>query len=642
MRDSAAAYVSRKMRRTLSMKTVAFALLTSIAFVAPNGAQLPPLTSIPTGTHVVVGRISDITTDVPLPGAVVTLTGFFDAAGHPADRLPESIESRLASAPHSVIATADGSFVFRDLPVGRYAVAASAFGYAPNMDSPRFAEVTNSDKPVSVSIRLSKYGSISGTVVDERGEPVVGVPVTALHRRIVGGGLALRYDGAGVETDDRGVYRIPQLRPGEYVIAVLSTTTSLPADVAGELGSVVTFGPAVRTMVQAGIFPTTGDGIRVGNRVLLQMGPAAPLAPDGRMLIYQNTFAPAVSNSAEATVVTLGSGESRAGVDVTIRFSPAVAVSGAATGPDGPIANLAVRLIPAGAERIDAYTADANPAGVTTAMTDPSGTFIFPAVPPGQYALTAAVAIRETSDTAGVSLWGTQPLAVADKDIRGISIALQPGIRVRGRVEFTDASSARPGETPALDILLIPVAASGIWRTNFGHVAAGETSFVTGGDPPGRYMVSLRGQPEWMLARVARGTRPLPEDILELEDEEIRDIAITLTRNATRISGSIVDAMGAPDSDTRVVIFPADTTFWREGIFNPRRVRRMAATSSGTFEFNGMAPGDYYIAAVNARVPDAWDDPVLYERLISGASKVTVDAGASVTVALKSFMPRGQ
>jgi hypothetical protein len=80
-----------------------------------------------------------------------------------------------------------------------------------------------------------KYAVIGGTVVDEAGEPVVGVGVRALPRNVVGG--RERFGNLDVTpaptavTDDRGMFRLSQLLPGTYVVGIPSTQTTLPIGV---------------------------------------------------------------------------------------------------------------------------------------------------------------------------------------------------------------------------------------------------------------------------------------------------------------------------------------------------------------------------------------------------------------------------
>ena len=137
------------------------------------------------------------------------------------------------------------------------------------------------------------------------------------------------------------------------------------------------------------------------------------------------------------------------------------------------------------------------------------------------------------------------------------------------------------------------------------------------------------------------GGRPVADDVIEIDSKDLFGLVFTFTARPTRVSGSVVDAKGAADPDSDVVIFPADTTLWREGIFSDRRMRKVHATSVAAFEFSGLAPGEYYLAAVNAGLTMDLQDLQL-DRLIAGAIKITLGEGEDRTVPLKVFLPRGR
>ena len=230
---------------------------------------------------------------------------------------------------------------------------------------PTVVEIRDSPHSTELELRVWKYAAIGGRVVDERGEPVTGVPVSALLRVASGSGVLLRHAATGL-TDDRGVYRISQLEPGDYTAGVLSTTTTLPASVAAALdpsaANRTTYSAMRLELIQSGFARTYGcptcisnshEGHHVGGFVLQRPGAPLPPAPDGRPLGFANTFYPGTSQPREATVVSLGSGESRTDLDLVVRLTPTVTVAGVLTGPDGPMKHMTLSLVPPGTDLDD-------------------------------------------------------------------------------------------------------------------------------------------------------------------------------------------------------------------------------------------------------------------------------------------------
>jgi hypothetical protein len=430
---------------------------------------------------------------------------------------------------------------------------------------------------------------------------------------------------------------------GTYVVGALWTLISIPTSVLTSLEAASAnpsvLNPIRLELIRGGI---RGDvpyaGLRRGDFVLQQAGAPASFAPDGRLLAYSNTLHPGTSSATAATAIVLGSGETRDGLDLSLRFSPTVRVSGTVMGPDGPVKNLVLKLLPANG----ADLTDAESAGVPQAATDANGAFAFLAVPPGAYTLRAAL---WTDDAAapesgrGHCLWAVMPVDVEDRDISAIALAMKPGIKVSGRVHFKDAPGSTPwtgGRTP---VLLRPLGA-GSWRTLQALVRPDGT-FSTPGDPAGRYTLNAYAPPGWSFHGVFRNGRPVPDDVIELDTSDLTDIELVYSRKPTRISGSIADAAGSPDYQTDVVVFPADTALWREGIMNSRRVKSVHATSEARFEVD-LPPGDYYVAAVSAHLMADWQDPAFLERLVRGATKITLADGDERSLALRTLSPGGR
>ena len=209
----------------------------------------------PPATGLIVGQVLDAATGKPVPGANVSLTTSplsLAATGvtNAADLL--EIAQTGPSVPTRVIANSDGRFVYRNLPKGRYGFSASAVGYLTGSYGQRRTggpgvtfELEEGEKLLDAVFRLWQAATISGTVLDEAGEPVVGVGVRTLRRAISGG--RMRWSaGLTATTDDRGVYRLPNLTPGDYSVALMSSTATIPVATVEAYREAIMSGPARR------------------------------------------------------------------------------------------------------------------------------------------------------------------------------------------------------------------------------------------------------------------------------------------------------------------------------------------------------------------------------------------------------------
>ena len=131
--------------------------------------------------------------------------------------------------------TATGQFLFPDLPAGTYLLEANKQGYAAAQYGQRgFGEPST---PISVQagshftadLRLQRLGVVTGAVLDENGVGLPGIWVHAVQAT-----RRLRFIEAA-RTDDRGVYRLAGLKPGEYYVR------TAPAQVEGDAGLAPTY-----------------------------------------------------------------------------------------------------------------------------------------------------------------------------------------------------------------------------------------------------------------------------------------------------------------------------------------------------------------------------------------------------------------
>jgi hypothetical protein len=629
-------------------------------FVRPNAMPGGPTPAEASGDGLILGRVVDATTRGPVSGALVSLGGF-----PPPATLPTGVNMMFGlgqSGQPMVLTDGDGRFVFRDLAAGRFSLIVQAPGYLPGAQGSRRPEgspgtitLGQAESRTDIEIPVWKAASIAGAVLDELGEPVIEVPVRLLRRSMVRGRPGFTAMG-GSQTDDRGMYRVGNLAPGDYVVFAPSTLTTMPASAADAyLASVDSGDPAARQMTGS-VNPSAAGGLPVGNqRVAADYGRALTPAPaEGeRFAIYPTAFHPAASDPQGAAVVTLGSGDERTGVDIRTSLVPSYTVSGMAVGPAGPVPNAVVRLVPAYTSQL---SSDGGLWSVTTS-TDGQGRFTIVGATPGDYvirvlqspgALGASV-VRAGDGTFMMTMGGmggaasADPsvlageitVALLDRDLDGLIVNATGGARVSGRLEFIGrAKPPTPADLFRAGIQLIR--ADGQTMAPVTPTRADPTgAFTTSQFPTGPYTLSA-GVPAagWYLQSVRIGGREMIDRQFDLTSD-LTDVVMTFTDAMGDLIGTARPS-GGPSTEVNgsVVLFPADYREWINSGMGTRRARRVDLGASGAFELHSLLPGQYLAAAVTADSVFDLQDPADIEALARVATPVSITGTQRASLSL--------
>jgi Carboxypeptidase regulatory-like domain len=110
-----------------------------------------------------------------------------------------------------------GEFQFNGLTAGSYSVAGQKAGFTPTPtpQPPALSELTSS--VTGVTLRLAPLGVIEGRVISQDGELMYGVRMEAIVTN-VNGGMRQAFVQHTAITDDRGVFRLAGLQPGQYYL----------------------------------------------------------------------------------------------------------------------------------------------------------------------------------------------------------------------------------------------------------------------------------------------------------------------------------------------------------------------------------------------------------------------------------------
>ena len=283
-------------------------------------------------------------------------------------------------------------------------------------------------------------------------------------------------------TDDRGQYRLSGLMGGKWLVEVPSVQMAVPA--------------ATRIAAPTGNSNEGAMDIDDTSRLVIGRYPLPPPRTDGRAMAYGPAFHPAESSVAQASVVELTFGEDRSNVDVALAPVAAVRVSGVVEGPQEALANLTLRLLPAGLEDLGWGSE------VATALVAPDGAFTFLNVPAGAYTLDAprffnefafarggpsssgraasgltrnssfpfpptaigwssnsnpvdavpglSLSASDFRNGNGPSYSGRMAITVGASALSGVTLKLRPALALKGRVVMESGSSSKlPPATPA-------------------------------------------------------------------------------------------------------------------------------------------------------------------------------------------------
>ena len=625
-----------------------------------------------------------------ITGVVVT-----EGSGTPVRRARVTLSGSELRGGRSTITNDDGEFTFTALPAGRFNMTASKAGYvdiaygAKRPGRPGTPiQLLESQKLEKANISLPRGSVITGVVVDENGEPSPRTQVRVM-RYVMRTGERTLQQGGSDQTDDRGIYRIYGLQPGEYLVTAMPANANfgdLRQTLAAELEMLMQ-----QARAAAGEGAGAGAGGGGGGGRGARGGGVAPIIVGGRgggrgqalldraaevqqqlaeqeqeqTTAYAPVYYPGTTSASSAASVTLAIGEERGGVDFQLQIVPTARIEGSVVSMDGSLPpGVQVQLVP-----MDSSGMPPIPGmGSNMSRVGQDGRFSFSRVTPGQYRVQARATVRqavvpiqasqETGRGRGggrggaVSqiLWASTDLGVSGQDVDNLVLNLQPGMTVSGRLSFEGSAA-----TPPTDLSRVRVTLSVRGQQPFGGGGTGPTQvdttgrFTITGVPPGTYSLSANvpaaamgqgGQAQgggggrggggggggtWMLKSAMAAGRDALDFPLVIEPNQDVTGAVLTFVDRTQELSGMIQDTQGKPTADFTII-----VFPSDNRFWQPQSRRIMATRPGTdgrFTFRNLPPGDYRLTAVTDVEPGEWFNPDFLSQLGTASIPVSLAEG---------------
>ncbi len=552
-----------------------FRTILSVALVA--GLQAPPTTPLRDA-----GQSSRDT--VRASGTAVIRGRAIDAAsGHGLSRVEMRAGGPNAGpgSGRAVLTDADGRYEIKGLPAGTYTIVANKPNYVRTSWGEARAEGPGKRIPLAegqrlenIDVTLTRSGAVRGRILDEFGEAVVDVSVSALQYRYQNGSRVLVPIGHSGSSNDIGEYKIYGLSPGEYYVSATLSNY-------GSMGAV------------------DKNADRTG---------------------YAATYFPGTGNVASAQRLTIAAGQTVAGIDLSLLPIRTSRVSGVALDDRGrPLANVTVITM----QRVGFSMRGGSPT-----QTRADGSFVVAGLTPGDYVL-RAMAPGSGPDTPAA----TATVSVDGSDIADVQLVPIKPSTLSGRVIF--AGDGTPPKAASVHVTTMRTEPF-LFGGSTGNAAVKEDlTFEMKATAGHVFLRTQQPGPDWRLGRVLVGGVDVTDTGIDLPvNSAIPNIVVELTDHIYPVSGRVTDSDGGLVRDCDVIVFGRDPGGWTPGT---RFVARVRPGADDLYHAR-LPAGDYYAVAMTGVPANAWTDPEFLQRARDTAKTFTLTIGAGTVVDLPVSM----
>ena len=489
-------------------------------------------------------------------------------------------ENQENSNNYTAMTDAAGRFRLEKIEPGRYTVLLEKTGYVA-VDAKRHASssiltVQAGKDLTDLVFRMLPTAVISGRVVDEDGDPMAGVQVSALRNSYRSGQRSLEVQ-ASSGTDDLGEYRLSGLPPGKYIVAVT------PATNYRSLG-----------------MKDTSD------------------TPDKPDLAYVTTYYPNTPDKTQAVAVQVHPGD-----EVPLSFNlvkiNTFRVRGFITNPSKTNSKGVVVL-----------RSDDSESVFNAAEVEKDGKFELKSVAPGSY--TAAF---ETADGGNTEVAQTS-VVVTNADVDNLVLALATPARIQGRVQVEGTFKLDQNEVwVSLNRSNGPDGQASWWpKQEESSVVGKDGTFEIKNVFPGIYdvQVTCASSKGFFAKRITDGGKDVAESSLRVSGGANIAVDVLLASDGATVDGIVTDAQNKPEPNVTVVAVPdADH---RKHL---ARFVKANTDQQGRFVMKAIPPGDYTLVAWEEIEDGAYYDPEVLKKDEGSGKRMTLTPQSHQSIALKAI-----
>lgn len=485
---------------------------------------------------------------VPTKGPTATISGKVTLKGKGLPGIVvalRSIESNQRVKAYKAVTDEEGNYRLTNVSPGNYQVAAVAPAFIVGEEQGRGKTliITKDETIENIDFTLIRGGVITGKVTDSDGRPVVeeGVELYPVQGNAVQMNQRVFME-LDTRTDDRGIYRIYGVRPGNYRVAAGQTLNS-----------------------------SSGQGVS-----------------------YKKTFYPAASEISQAGIIEVTEGSETTNIDITLgrallKYSARGRIVDGDTGR--PLAS-----VPYGLRTF--IDENSTSSGSTGAVSNNEGEFHFDNLAPGKYAV--LVNRRIDSD------WLAELVRfeVIDRDVTGLTVKTSKGASVSGVLvlEGTDDKAAQAA-VKKMHLQAFVRKENSMDHDGQSTIVNQDGSFHIGGLPAGLVNFSLFNKDRFRIVRIEREGVAYPKGIEIKEREQIAGVRITMNYANGTIRGLVKVENGTLPQNAVVYVSiqrldestSSSISSYYEGV---------QADARGQFFKEGLVPGMYEVTIASLYMRD--------------------------------------